>query len=83
MSAIPNLLAFGGVALSLDDCSHCACSTELIGFKSAADAIEALERGETGCDNCMEDQDEHPDGHTRCVALFDADGNVLWDGRHR
>lgn len=70
------------MAFELGDCSHCACSTSLHGYKSAADVIAALERREEGCHNCMEDAAEIEDGHAQCVALFDESGNVLWDGRH-
>ena len=64
--------------LRLDDCTHCACSTELVGYTRAS-AIAALERGELTCENCAEDEDDSM--HQCCVALFDGD-EVLWDGRH-
>lgn len=62
------------MGLQLDDCSHCACVTLLVRFTKET-AIAALERGEIGCDNCMEDEEDTT--HHRCVALFDDDGNVL------
>jgi len=68
------------MSLSLDDCSHCACVTQLIGYTKET-AIEALERSELGCENCLDDEPDDV-GHHRCVALFDDDGNVQWDGRH-
>lgn len=70
--------------LRLDDCSHCACSTELVGYESAKEIIDELERGECGCDNCMELIEHDGDvGHGSCVALFDENDVVLWDGRHK
>jgi len=67
-----------GVRLKLDDCSHCACYTSLIGY-SIDKAISELEEGTLGCDNCMEDDD----GHHTCVALMNEETDeVYWDGRH-
>lgn len=56
--------------LCLDDCEHCACFTELSGYTKES-AIKALEDGDLGCQNCIEDQDDDGDGHTKCVALFE------------
>lgn len=70
------------MSLHLDDCEHCACATYLHGYTKET-AIQALESGELGCDNCIDQQGEDGDGHIGCVALFDGDGNVLWDGRHK
>ena len=67
--------------LILDDCVHCACSTELSGYTVEA-AIKALFDGDLGCENCMDEQEENPDGHTACVDLY-CDGVVVWDGRCR
>ena len=66
------------MSLSLDNCSHCACSTALSGY-DVASAIEDLERRYLGCANC--EDDPSPDGHTNCVQLLSDDGTVLWDGR--
>jgi hypothetical protein len=67
--------------LILDDCSHCACQTDL-GHISVEEALEGLNRGEIVCENCRDHQsDGEEDGHVKCVALFDSDENVLWDGR--
>lgn len=67
--------------LRIDDCCHCACFTELSGYTRER-AIQDLENGTLGCDNCMEDQETNPDGHTTCVVLFEDDVPV-WDGRCR
>lgn len=80
----------GAVSLSLDNCVHCACRTEIVlkprpdappPSPDAARAIELLDRGEIGCWNCEDGYDDAADGHVRCVQLLDGDGNVLWDGR--
>lgn len=58
------------MALRLDDCAHCMCVTELIGYTRAS-ALVALNDGSVGCDNC---EDQEPDGgHTSCVVLYDGD----------
>jgi len=68
--------------LHLTDCSHCTCKTRLKDY-TIAQAIAELGMGQLGCWNCLEYQDcDDPDNHFRCVALKDAEGNVLWDGRH-
>lgn len=65
------------MSLRLDDCSHCACVTPLVGY-SIESAIEALQTGELGCWNC---QDAGEDDHVACVALFDDADKILFDGR--
>lgn len=76
--------------LSLDNCAHCACQTEIVLAPRSVSlpllpdtdrAIELLERGELACWNCEDAQGDDADGHTRCVQLLDGDGKVLWDGR--
>jgi len=66
--------------LILDDCSHCACVTQLSGFTRET-AILALLDGTLGCDNCM-DTDPDDVGHLACVALYENDV-LVWDGRHK
>ena len=61
--------------LRLDDCSHCACVTYLHLY-TREKAIQALESGDLGCRNCLEDDD----GHGSCVVLYDGD-EAIWDGR--
>lgn len=68
------------MTLTLDDCSHCACVTQLSGYTRET-AIAALEAGTLGCDNCM-DTDPDDVGHLACCALYE-DGAVVWDGRHK
>lgn len=63
--------------LSLDDCCHCACCTDLAGY-TREQAVEELERGILGCANCLED--EADDKHFACVILYEDDIPV-WDGR--
>jgi len=63
--------------LRLDNCSHCACVTCLIGY-SVDRAIEELESGALGCWNCEEDEEDPQ--HLACVVLYERD-NVIWDGR--
>lgn len=70
----------GPVSLSLDNCAHCACSTDLVGYTRES-AILAIARGELGCENCLYDDDSgFNDGHMACVQLLD-DEEVVWDGR--
>ena len=65
--------------LRLDDCCHCACVTHLLGYTRER-ATQELKEGLLGCDNCIDDQEEHPDGHITCVVLYDGD-EAVWDGR--
>ena len=65
--------------LRLDDCVHCAAVTHLPAPWTKEKAIAALERGELGCWNCT-DADE--DGHIACVVLYEND-TAVWDGRCR
>lgn len=66
--------------LRLDDCSHCACVTTLVGY-TVERAIADLETGRLGCWNCLEDQEgDEADGHVACVVLYEGD-TVLQDGR--
>jgi len=61
------------VDLRLDQCSHCACTTVLVGYTRER-AILELNDGTLACWNCL-DQDE--DDHRSCVVLFDGDEQVL------
>jgi hypothetical protein len=63
------------VSLSLDDCQHCACSTELSGYTKES-ALKALTEGSLGCENCLDDLASEGlpnDGHTTCVSLYEGE----------
>lgn len=68
------------MALYLDNCSHCACRTDLDHRYTRDLAIRELEDGGLGCWNCEDQQEVDPDGHYKCVVLYD-DGEAIWDGR--
>lgn len=69
------------MSLRLDDCCHCPCVTYLSGF-TVETAIAALKSGQLGCDNCRDDDAIDGSGHTTCVALYNDEDKIVWDGRH-
>ena len=61
--------------LRLDQCSHCACTTVLVGYTRER-AILELNDGTLACWNCL-DQQAGGDFHVSCVVLYDGDERVL------
>ena len=57
------------MGLRLDDCAHCACTTELVGYTRERALLE-LNEGSLACWNCSEQAE---DDHVACVVLYDGD----------